>query len=171
MVHIRGESNIMQLTQKESMLLNDEKSMEEICVIKYQNYSAQANDPELKQLFNKLSTEEQHHYDMLNQMIQGQQPNMNQQQQQQNQAQQSQPQKNQSQKSTSGSVMANTGDKVLCTDLLATEKYISGTYDTAVFESANSSVRQALQHIQKEEQQHGEQIFNYMNNHGMYNVQ
>lgn len=120
------------------MLLNDDKSMEEICVIKYQNYSAQANDPELKQLFNKLSTEEQHHYDMLNQMIQGQQPNMNHTQQQQNQTQQSQQQKNQSQK-LSGYSMVNTGDKVLCTDLLATEKYVFGTYDIAVFESANSS--------------------------------
>ncbi len=160
----------MQLSQKESMLLNDEKSMEEICVIKYQNYSAQANDPELKQLFKKLATEEQHHYDMLNQMIQGQQPNMNQAQQQQNQTEQAQQQTNQPQKNQMDA-MANTGDKILCSDLLATEKYVSGNYDTAVFESANSSVRQALQHIQKEEQQHGEQIFNYMNSHGMYNVQ
>ncbi|HBI27857.1 MAG TPA: spore coat protein, partial [Peptococcaceae bacterium] len=28
-----------------------------------------------------------------------------------------------------------------------------------------------LNHIQKEEQQHGEGIFNYMNVHGMYNPQ
>ena len=44
---------------------------------------------------------------------------------------------------------------------------MSGTYDTAIFESANPNIRQALQHIQKEEQQHGEGIFNYMQQHGM----
>lgn len=59
----------IQLSQKERMLLEDEKSQEEICVIKYQNYSNQAQDPQLKQLFNTLSTEEQHHFDMLNQML------------------------------------------------------------------------------------------------------
>jgi spore coat protein CotF len=53
--------------------------------------------------------------------------------------------------------------------MLMTEKFVSGAYDTAVFESANSDVRQALQHIQREEQQHGEGIFNYMSQHGMYN--
>ncbi|HHW60872.1 MAG TPA: spore coat protein, partial [Syntrophomonadaceae bacterium] len=31
--------------------------------------------------------------------------------------------------------------------------------------------RQVLNHIQKEEQQHGEGIFNYMQNNGMYNLQ
>ncbi|WP_215828784.1 spore coat protein [Pelorhabdus rhamnosifermentans] len=36
---------------------------------------------------------------------------------------------------------------------------------------AGTGVRQALNHIQKEEQEHVEGIFNYMNSHGMYNVQ
>ncbi|WP_334307029.1 spore coat protein [Intestinibacter bartlettii] len=30
-------------------------------------------------------------------------------------------------------------------------------------------MRQVLNHIQKEEQEHGEEIYNYMNKHGMYN--
>ncbi|WP_334299750.1 spore coat protein [Terrisporobacter sp.] len=30
-------------------------------------------------------------------------------------------------------------------------------------------MRQVLNHIQKEEQDHGEKIYNYMNQHGMYN--
>lgn len=62
-------------------------------------------------------------------------------------------------------------DAMLCNDMLMTEKYVSGTYDTAIFESVNPNIRQALQHIQKEEQQHGEGIFNYMQQHGMYNPQ
>jgi spore coat protein CotF len=52
-----------------------------------------------------------------------------------------------------------------------TEKYVSGTYDTAIFEFTNTAMRQALNHIQKEEQQHGEGIFNYMQSRGMYNPQ
>lgn len=58
----------------------------------------------------------------------------------------------------------------VCIDLLSTEKYVSGTYDIDIFESAEPIVRQAMQHIQQDEQKHGEELFNYMNSHGMYNV-
>lgn len=148
----------IQLSQKERMLLEDEKGQEEVCVIKYKNYAQQAQDSQLNQLFNTLSGEEQHHLDMLNQMLQGQQPDMNHPQQA-------------AQQQVSQSGPANPNDKVLCTDLLSTEKYVSGTYDTSIFEAACPTVRQALQHIQQDEQHHGEQLFNYMNSHGMYNVQ
>src|SRR5690606_6150332 len=62
-------------------------------------------------------------------------------------------------------------DQDLCTDMLMTEKYVSGAYDTAIFEFRDPQVRQVLNHIQKEEQQHGEAIFNYMQSMGMYNPQ
>lgn len=62
-------------------------------------------------------------------------------------------------------------DKAMLSDMLMTEKFISGTYDTAVFESANTQVRQALQHIQKDEQKHGEEIFKHMQENGMYQPQ
>ncbi len=151
----------IQLSQKERMLLEDNKHQEEICVVKYQNYAGQAQDPQLKQLFNTLATEEQHHFDMINQMLQGQQPTMGHTQQQAAQPQQT----------TYQGVMGNTGDKILCSDLLSTEKYVSGTYNTGVFEAVSPIVRQTLQHIQQDEQRHGEQLFNYMNSHGMYSVQ
>ena len=154
----------MQLSQKERLLLEDLKSQEEICIVKYENYAEQAQDSQLKQLFSTLSTQEQHHYDTVNQILQGQQPSMG-------QSQQAQQQGVQPQQSTYQGAMGNAGDKILCSDLLATEKYVSGTYEKGVFEAVNPTVRQALQHIQKEEQQHGEQIFNYMHSHGMYNVQ
>ena len=153
----------IQLSQKERMFLEDGKAQEEVCVEKYKNYSEQAGAPELKQLFNKLSGEEQHHYDIINQMLQGQQPNLSHNQQTQ-QIQQPVAQ------STTKQAANNQHDKMLCTDLLSTEKYVSGTYDMDVFESANPTVRQAMQHIQQEEQKHGEELFNYMNSHGMYNV-
>lgn len=154
----------IQLSQKERLLLEDNKLQEEVCVIKYQNYAGQAQDPQLKQLFNSLATEEQHHLDMINQILQGQQPNMG--HPQQNQQQTVQPIQPTYQGAT-----GNVGDKILCSDLLATEKYVSGTYNTGIFEAASPMVRQALQHIQQDEQRHGEQLFNYMNSHGMYSVQ
>lgn len=165
----------IQLTQKERMLLEDEKVQEEICIAKYKNYAQQAQDQQLVQLFNKLAAQEQHHLDMINQMLQGQTPTMNHgQQNQQNQQQQQQQQAAQNllnQQANYQGAMASAGDKMLCNDLLSTEKYVSQTYDTAIFEASNQTVRQALQHIQQEEQQHGLEIFNYMNSHGMYTPQ
>ena len=73
----------------------------------------------------------------------------------------------QPQGSTSGT---NKSDKDLCTDMLMTEKYVSGAYDTAIFEFRDPQVRNILNHIQKEEQQHGEAIFKYMETNGMYQV-
>ncbi|MGI6096524.1 MAG: spore coat protein [Dethiobacteria bacterium] len=162
----------IQLTQKERTLLQDQKKHEEICIQKYKNYANQAKDPELKQLFNSYAKQEQQHYDTLNQILSGQVPNMQQQGQQQGQQQVGQQQNYQPlQQQPMGGAMADQSDADLCTDMLMTEKYVSSTYDTAIFESVNSDIRQALNHIQKEEQQHGEGIFNYMQKKGLYNPQ
>ncbi len=59
-------------------------------------------------------------------------------------------------------------EKSMLTDMLMTEKYISGAYDSAVFESSNQQLRTALQHIQQDEQKHGEGIFDYMQQRGLY---
>ncbi|AZV56627.1 spore coat protein [Clostridium sp. AWRP] len=150
----------IQLSQKEKMFLEDGKFQEEICIEKYNSYSLQAQDPQLKQLFTKLAGEEQHHHNIINQMLQGQQPNLAHNQQAQQQMAQS----------TSQGATNNQRDKILCSDLLSTEKYVSGTYDIDVFESANPVVRQAMQHIQQDEQRHGQELFNYMNSHEMYTV-
>ncbi len=71
---------------------------------------------------------------------------------------------------TGNAGMVNQNDAMLCNDMLMTEKYVSSTYDTAIFECVDTNIRNALNHIQKEEQQHGEGIFNYMQSKGMYNV-
>lgn len=169
------------LTQKEQLLLQDQKKHEELCVQKYQSYAEQAQDPQLKQLFNSLSQQEQQHLNSVNQILSGQVPNMQQNQMQQSQQPQLQQnqvqQQNQQQQNPmflSGQMqgaMSNKQDANLCNDMLLTEKYISNTYDTTIFECTDSNVRQVLNHIQKEEQQHGEKIFNYMKNKGMYNPQ
>ncbi|WFA07796.1 spore coat protein [Tissierella sp. Yu-01] len=154
------------LSQKERMLLEDQKSHEEICIQKYTNYASQAQDPELKNLLNTYAQEEKQHYNTINQILSGQVPNMNQQQGQQQQNQQNQ----MSSQTTRGAGMDNSNDASICNDLLMTEKYVSGTYDTAIFECSDTNLRDTLNHIQKEEQKHGEGIFKYMESKGMYNV-
>lgn len=163
-----------QLSQKEEMLLQDLRHHEQHCVQKYNKYSNEAQEPQLKQLFQTHASHEQQHFNTINQIISGQPPSMN----QQSQGQQGQPQQNQSMPSAPGRNLQaeaggsfNQNDAELATDMLSTEKYISSTYDTAIFEFQDTSVRQALNHIQKEEQKHGEDLFNYMKSHGMYNVQ
>ena len=186
------------LTNKERTLLQDLQSHEEICIQKYNNYANQTNDQQLQQIFQNLAQKEQKHYDTLSQILQGQVPNMQQGQQQgqqQQQQQQQQGQQQQGQQSTGSmadsmgsggqqsqgtmyqnennpmsNAMAQEKEASLCHDMLMTEKYVSGAYDTTIFEIADSQIRQAVQHIQQEEQQHGEEIFNYMQANGMYQV-
>ena len=162
-----------QLTQKEQLLLEDLKQHEKVCIKKYQDYANQVQDPQLKELLNNYAQQEQNHLNSINQMLAGQIPSMGQgqlgQQSQQNQQNQQQ-QFSQTAAQQSGSE-ANQNDAMLLNDLLMTEKYVSSSYDTAIFEFTNPQMRQALNHIQKEEQQHGEGIYNYMNAQGMYNPQ
>jgi len=171
------------LTVKERLLLEDQKEHEEICIKKYNSYAQRATDPQLKSIFTNHAKIEQEHLDSINQLLSGQVPSMGQQAggSQQNsgmqsnapqQAMGSQQSVQQNMQST-GYQMQNTSavmssDQSLCTDMLMTEKYVSGTYDTAIFEFKDTQVRDLLNHIQKEEQKHGEAIFKYMQSKGMY---
>ena len=163
----------IQLSQKEKSLLMDQRTHEETCVDKYAKYANQAQDAQLKQLFNSYSAQEQEHLNTINQLLIGQVPSVG---GQQNQGQQAQSQQqpasgNQAQMTSIVQGNYNQEDAKLCKDMLMTEKYVSGAYDTAVFEFRDTNVRQVLNHIQKEEQQHGEGIFQYMQSQGMYQVQ
>lgn len=150
----------IKLSQKERMLLEDGKKQEELCVKKYQGYASRVQDVQLKNLLTEIAQEEQHHHNMIDQLLQGMEPNMT------HSGGTTGPKTNNTFQLSNG----DTNDQLLLEDLLSTEKYVSSFYDTLVFESADSRVRQVIQHIQKEEQNHGEKLFNYMNNHGMYNV-
>ncbi|WP_339063839.1 spore coat protein [Tepidibacillus marianensis] len=171
----------MNLTQKEQYLLEDQKSHEEMCIKKYTNYIQQAQDPELKQMFQTHAQHEKQHLNSINQILSGTVPSVSQGQQggQSQQGMQAQHQNQQNQKTNQATMQAgnqqtgmiNQSDADLCQDVLAAEKYVSGTYDTAIFEFRDTNIRQVLNHIQKEEQQHGENIFNYMQRKGMYNPQ
>ena len=163
---------MINLTTKERMLLEDEKEHEQLCIDKYNQYATRAHDPQLQNLFSQLAQKEQQHLDSINQLLNGTLPNMGQGQGQQQQQQNSnQSQSTQQPKLNISNNSYDKHDKMLCSDSLSTEKFVSSTYNTAIFEFRDKNIRQILNHIQKEEQEHGEQIYNYMASHGMYQVQ
>ncbi|PHV70069.1 spore coat protein [Sporanaerobium hydrogeniformans] len=148
------------LTQKERSLLEDEKKHEELCVKKYTQYASEAEDPALQTVFSNILKHEQQHLDTINSMLKGEVPSP------------SSGQNSNSQSASNNAPTSQTGfsqrDCDMCQDALATEKFISSTYNTAIFEFTNTNSRQMLNHIQKEEQEHGEQIYNYMEQKGYY---
>lgn len=159
----------MQLTQKETDLLKDLKDQEKLCIDKYTKHAEAANDPQLQQLFRQLASAEQQHLNTLNQISSGQAPSTG----------SSGSGSNSNSGSNSSSTtftatysMADSPEKkqdcYLCTDLLAGEKHVSSLYNTSVFEFGQSDLRKALNHIQTEEQGHGEQIYQYMKTNNMY---
>lgn len=165
------------LTTKEKLLLQDSKSHEEICIEKYSNYENLACDAQLKAVFRSNGQKEKEHLQTINQLLSGQVPSMNQGNQggqsgnqQQSGGSQSTGQSQQASidQQSNGTSSFKASDKELCTDMLMTEKYVSGAYDTSIFEFKDTQVRDVLNHIQKEEQKHGEAIFAYMQSKGMY---
>ena len=151
----------MQLTQKETSLLKDLKSQEKLCVDKYTKYSGLALDPQLKELFTSIANVEQQHLNTISQIEQNGTPPTS-------------SGGTQTVKSTFNSNygMGDTPDKqadaYLCSDLLADEKHVSGIYNTSVFEFKDKNIRDTLNHIQKEEQEHGKAIYDYMSTNNMY---
>ena len=160
-VHATGEVMNMKLTQKETMLLKDLKASEELCIEKYGTYAERAEDPELKTLFETIRSKEIEHLSTIDSLMQGTVPMMG--------GQQKQQQNGNSSSACCGdcSGKASKNDEFLCHDALDTEKHVSSVYDTCIFEFTDAGARDALNHIQKEEQQHGKQLYDYMSAHGM----
>lgn len=161
--------------EKEKMLLKQQKDEEQLCIDKYTNYINEATDQQLKQILNDNLTAEKQHLNTLTQMLNGTVPDLNQQQnqsQQQNQMQnQSKNNMNQQNTATTNNVqpagMTNTSDTQICKDILVDEEHISTGYNNAIFQFTDHNVRDVLNHIQKEEQEHGEAVYNYMKTKGM----
>ncbi len=149
----------MTLTQKEKDLLKDLADGEKLCRDKYAKYAADAKDPQLKNLFSELSKIEGSHYNIITGMQAGDVPanmtgnplNLT---------------------FTQNYNCTNTPDKetdaYYCSDVLSMEKHISGLYDTCVFEFEAEDARHALSSIQKDEQNHGKLIYDYMKTNCMY---
>ena len=153
----------MTWTQKETMFLQELKSAEKTCVDRYIKFIEEACDGALKNLFQTLLKREQQHLDTVTKLIEGTVPEMS------GGSQSSTPQM-QSEENCGCESEGDDykSDKFLCDDALASEKFASSLYNTSIFVFKDTNVRNILNHIQKEEQEHGEMIYNYMKPRGMY---
>ena len=143
------------------MLLQDLKTSEEICIEKYDQYARKADDQALADLFLTIKAKEEEHLKTIHSLMSGTVPMMGGGQSSQG-GSRNQPGNGQAtQKSNSRT------DEYLLKDALDTEKHVSGVYDTCIFEFTDAGARQALNHIQKEEQEHGQMLYDYMACHGM----
>ena len=152
----------MKLTQKESMLLQDLKTSEEICIEKYGQYARKAEDQALADLFLTIRAKEEEHLETINSLMQGTVPMMGGGQGGQSGSGNNQPGNGQATKQSRSKT-----DEYLLKDALDTEKHVSSVYDTCIFEFTDAGARSALNHIQKEEQEHGQMLYDYMACHGM----
>ena len=133
----------MTLTQKETSLLTDLKSQELLCIEKYTKYAASAHDPTITEILS--GTEVSMSLESPSATAAKVCP-----------------------APSACSVDEKKEDAFMCKDALSMEKHVSGVYDTAVFEFSSPVLRDTLAHIQKEEQNHGEMLYNYLECNGMY---
>ena len=150
----------MTFTQKETTMLKELKSQEELCIEKYKKYEADAKDPALKNLFSSIRSAEQSHLTTVTDILSGSEVSVGAAPSAVNEKLDCPPST-----CTESEKMA---DAFLCKDALAMEKHVSGLYDTSIFEFSSPVLRDTLNHIQKEEQNHGEKLWGYMNINGMY---
>lgn len=149
----------MQLSEKERNMLEELKTHERLCIEKYGRHSQCANDEQLKSLFAGLSEEERTHLNTLEQLGNGIVPPT---------AGSEKPMPEFTAKYKAVLCPEKAADTYLCTDVLSGEKHVSRLYDTAIFEFRDENMRKVLNHIQKEEQNHGKMIYDYMSTNGMY---
>ncbi len=149
----------MTLTVKESGLLEDLKKQEELCIGKYGRYESEAVCPCLKQLFADMKATEQSHLETLGALAMGNIPS----------APATLSGENNEHCGTFSYPSENErkADAFLCQDMLTGEKHAANLYNTAVFEFVNPAARKLLNHIQAEEQQHGEKIYAFMSANNM----
>ena len=145
----------MILQQKEMDAIRDLQTREKSCVEKYKRYADQAKDTELRNLFQNLQEKEQHHYDTLGKILNGQVPccDCN-----DSEGKEYQPKATYA---NGGNEADKKNDEFLVTDCIGTEKLVSGEYNTNVFKFSEASVRKVLADIQVEEQNHAEMLYKY----------
>ena len=150
----------MTLTQKETGLLKDLKSQEQLCIEKYSKYAEDAHDPCLKSLFQSIKTTEESHLSTVTRILGGEEVSMS--------AAPSAVSEKLECSTSSVPEADKSADAFLCKDALAMEKHVSALYDTSIFEFSSPTLRDTLNHIQKEEQNHGEKLYMYMSMNNMY---
>ncbi len=162
----------MTFNQKETSLLKDLIKEEQICVDKYCRYKEQADDKQLCEIFAQIEKTEIGHHKSLCELQEGKIPK---QLKQQKQGGSSSAQKKSSSTKPTRTYTKNCNsdskkkDAYLCSDALSSEKRTSSLYNTCIFEFRDPNVRTFLNGIQTAEQNHGEEISEYMMVNNMMN--
>jgi rubrerythrin len=149
----------MNLSQRESECIQGLIKQESLCVEKYNQAANAACDPNLKNLMTALAENERQHHDTLTQMAGGTVPEVG-----------KQGHRQQTMQPAVSSVKDSAGrqcDQFLCEDLLATEKQASSQYDASIFTFCDQNACTVLNHMQKEEQEHGRLLHSYLEKNGM----
>ena len=144
----------MNLTVKERELLSDLRTQEKLCVEKYGKYEEQACDPALRALFSSVKSAEEGHLTTVERVLAGEDVTAK-------PAPSAESQKLTVAQSTCTEAEKH-ADAYLCQDAITMEKHVSALYDTTVFESVQPALRDVLGAIQKEEQNHGQQFYEYL---------
>lgn len=139
----------MEWTEKERMLLKELKEVERVSIRRYEQDEQCAADPRLKNLFARIRQEEEGHLKTLEELEKGVIPMM------------AGGKKHGSEGGASGEP-EDDRDVYFCQDGLESEKLASSQYDGAIFAFRDGSVREILHHIQKEEQEHGRLLSEYI---------
>lgn len=150
----------MNLNVKQQGLLKDLQSDEKMCAEKYQRAARQAHDPVLRDMFSQIAQSEEGHYQAVTQMINGTVP--------QPHGVEAEREMTPQQLRSKADAAGMQEDQYLLSDLLATEKFAAGVYNTSVFAFDNEQARQVLSGIQQQEQHHGKRLSDYMQANNMY---
>lgn len=150
----------MTLTQKETAFLQDLKGQEELCIAKYEKYRTSAHDKTLSGLFGTIKSAEESHLQTVSGILNGENPTAKTPPTAQSQSFIGEP--------SGCSEAEKQEDAYLCRDALSMEKHVSALYDTSIFEFTEPPLRDVLSHIQKEEQNHGEQLYQYLSLNNLY---
>lgn len=143
----------MKLKAEEKMLVENLLTQEELCTEKYKFYAKQAKDPQLKELFEKIGKNERQHCDLLTNLKDGRLPERIE--------KEAKAEKYEPSGQYKGSAADKKQDCFLCTDSIATEKYVASAYNNDLFRFAAVEARNLLNSIETDEQNHAEMIYLY----------
>lgn len=156
-----GRKIMVNLTEQQTFVVKNLMDQERMCVEKYTRGEKEAKDPVLKELFATIKKEEQQHYNSLSQLLEGNVPEVN----TRDEAGMSYCPKATYVGDYNATDKEN--DKFLCTDAIATEKYVSSAYNYELFQFGAPNVRRLLNDMETEEQNHAEMIYKYKSVNGM----
>lgn len=143
----------MKLNEKETQLLTELKNQEDICIKKYDFYAQNAKSDDLVRLFNQLKGREEVHKEMITKMLDGKVPELK---SKAPVAVEYEPTEYKKYDKASREF-----DNFLCTDSIATEKYVATDYNNDLFYFVSTDLRNLLNAIMTDEQNHAEMIYKY----------